>query len=281
MLRLKQGDSLHWSTRDNPGIALIYGEGGGCHIDVADDAAGIWIPLRGALRLTTRYSTHALHTGEVVVTTYPVTVQARTHLDSRWLVTLGSHQTWARLLAGTSAAYRQFLPEQCEANRTLRRQAITLVRAASAIERNVALRAMADLISELQMPLEEVITRCPGRTYAQKRQVFVRLQRVRTFMATCCERELDNDLLSRMASYSTHHFLYTFKLVYRETPHTYLVKQRLQKAQRLLHESHLAITEVALASGFGNLSAFSRLFHQNFGITAKEAKRRLKIGSDS
>lgn len=277
---LRQGYPLHWPNGDDTTIALIYGEGSGCHAEVPEGGAAVWIPLRGALQLTTRYSTHALGAREVAVTTCLTTARVRTHPDSRWLATMGSQRAWALLLAGTPAAYRQLLPAHCAAGHTLRRAAIAVARATDCPQREDALRAMADVITRLQAPLHDALERCPGRTYAQRRQVFMRLQRVRIFMTTCCEREVDNDLLSRMANYSTHHFLRTFKSVYRETPHTYLVKQRLQKAQRLLRESRLSVTEVALASGFENPSAFSRLFHRNFGVTARETKLRLKTDAD-
>lgn len=37
-----------------------------------------------------------------------------------------------------------------------------------------------------------------------------------------------------------------------------------------------AITEIALACGFENPSAFSRVFHQHFGTTAKQTRLQLQ-----
>ncbi len=96
-------------------------------------------------------------------------------------------------------------------------------------------------------------------------------------MSARCEAVLDNEMLARMACYSSCHFLRIFKSVYLETPHSYLVSQRLRRAKRLLHQGNLAVTEVALASGFENRSAFSRSFKQYFGTTAKEARRQSRM----
>lgn len=274
---LGQAQVLRWSHDESERVGLIYGDGGGCRLDVDDGIATVCIPLRGALQVVTGYCDRAVPAQDVAVTDYSASVRAHGRGSARWLAILGDTSTWPRLLAGTSALDGQLLPEQYAASRVLRRQAIALIRTAtSPVDREAALHALAGMIADLQEPLYAAIERCPGRTYAQRRQVFVRLQRVRMFMTASCERELDNDVLARMASYSSHHFLRTFKSVYLETPHAYLVKQRLQRARRLLGQGRLAITEVALASGFENPSAFSRLFHQRFGVTAKVARLQLR-----
>lgn len=277
--RLGPAHALRWACDGSASAGVIYGAGGGCRLDVGDGLATVWIPLRGALQVVTGYCDRPLVARDVVITDCSTSARAHGRTSARWLAIVGAMRTWHRLLDGTAAIDRQLLPEQYRADRTLTRHAIALLRAASLSERAAALHALAGLIADLQAPRYAAISRCPGRTYAQRCQVFVRLQRVRMFMAASCERDLDNDTLARMASYSSHHFLRTFKSVYLETPHVYLVKQRLQRAQRLLGQNRLAITEIALASGFENPSAFSRLFHQRFGITAKVARLRFRAST--
>jgi AraC family transcriptional regulator len=96
---------------------------------------------------------------------------------------------------------------------------------------------------------------------------------VRNYLAANCHLDIDNERLARMASYSPWHFIRAFRAAYQETPHAYLVDQRLQRARRLLRTSPLAVAEVALASGFENRCAFSRLFRQRFGMTAGALRR--------
>ena len=115
-------------------------------------------------------------------------------------------------------------------------------------------------------------------TYAQPRQVFMRLQRVRNYLAANCHLDIDNDSLARMANYSPWHFIRAFRAAYEETPHAFLVRQRLERARRLLRASPLAIAEIALESGFENRSAFSRLFRQRFGTTAGALRRQAAGG---
>jgi AraC family transcriptional regulator len=165
------------------------------------------------------------------------------------------------------------LPTWHAADHVLRRRVIALVRAVAAGAAQPALQAVLESLLELQNEHAPSIERCPGRTHAQRRQVFLRLQRVRNYLAANCHLDIDNERLARMASYSPWHFIRAFRAAYQETPHAYLVDQRLQRARRLLRTSPLAVAEVALASGFENRCAFSRLFRQRFGMTAGALRR--------
>jgi AraC family transcriptional regulator len=97
---------------------------------------------------------------------------------------------------------------------------------------------------------------------------------VRNYLAANCHLDVDNEALARMASYSPWHFIRAFRAAYEETPHAYLVRQRLERAHRMLRASPLAIAEIALASGFENRCAFSRLFRQRYGVTAGTVRRQ-------
>lgn len=272
--RLGHGRLLSLAIADDASLFVIYGEGGGTILDVAGGAAGVWIPLRGALHVRSTTPTQSVCAREMLVTEPDVPVRAVAHASSRWLAILGCRRAWGLLLADGLTADLQLLPDLCHADRDLMLKAIALVRATAEHELECAVHDIANAIVALQASPLAAIARCPGRTFAQRRQVFLRLQRVRSFMSACCEAELDNEMLARMACYSSCHFLRTFKSVYLETPHSYLVSQRLRRAKRLLHQGTLAVTEVALASGFESRSAFSRLFRQFFGTTAKEARRQ-------
>jgi AraC family transcriptional regulator len=141
-------------------------------------------------------------------------------------------------------------------------------------------------IVSLQSRFAEAIDRCPGRTYGQRRQVFARLQRVRNYLLANCTLEIGNRELAHLANYSPTHFIRAFQCVYGETPHKFLVKQRLRRAAELVRHSSLAINEVAIVSGFESPSAFSRLFRRRFGMTAGTmrrlgSQRRLHVGQGS
>jgi transcriptional regulator GlxA family with amidase domain len=51
------------------------------------------------------------------------------------------------------------------------------------------------------------------------------------------------------------------------SPGKYYMDMRLQKAQRLLIQTELSVTDVGLSCGFGSLSHFSRVYRTHFNIT--------------
>ena len=284
--QLNHGSSLvlqtAHATRDDGSMALIkiVGGGRGCVLRADGPMAGIWISLRGRLQLFNGETESVLVPGDLRVTEPDACTHAVGRGNAIWVALLGGPKAWRQALVGmmdVPTPEPLLLPARYPASRALRRRAITLARSTANGSLNAAVAAVIDHVVSLQAGLADSIARCPGRTYAQRRQVFLRLQRVRNYLAANCHLELDNDSLARMASYSPWHFIRAFRAAYQQTPHAYLINQRLQRARQLLRTSPLAIAEIALASGFENRCAFSRLFHQRFGITAGELRRQQRV----
>lgn len=73
--------------------------------------------------------------------------------------------------------------------------------------------------------------------------------------------------LSREVFLSPYYLIRAFRRVYRQTPHQYLVGQRIARAKELLRNSDLSITEICAAVGFESLGSFSTLFRKVAGIS--------------
>lgn len=272
-LRLRRGAFRVEGVEDDGRLHLVYGDGGGCVLDVKGTAAAALIPLRGGIQVRTSWLDIPIHVNWALVTDAEQDLRVVAHPGSRWLGLVGTRTAWELLMDGVLPPSARLLPAMYAVDRDLRRRITTLVRCVASGGVSGALPAFAGEIATFQVPLYAVISRCPGRAFATKLQVFLRLQRVRRFMNAYCDRELDIETLARIANYSPCHFLRTFKMAYQETPHVYLVRQRLRRAELLLRSGDLAVTEVALATGFENRSAFSRRYRQHFGVTANEVRR--------
>jgi AraC-like DNA-binding protein len=96
------------------------------------------------------------------------------------------------------------------------------------------------------------------------------------------ERELDASRtlaeLAAMAGLSRFHSLRVFRQVVGSTPHQYLLARRLARAAALLRETDLSVLAIALQSGCGDLSEFTRRFKARFGSTPG-AFRATSLGS--
>src|SRR5207249_3454628 len=84
--------------------------------------------------------------------------------------------------------------------------------------------------------------------------------------------DLSLDALAQQAGFSPYHFARVFRRTMGESPHHYVLRQRLEKAQRLLNEP-VPLAHVALESGFANQSHFTRTFKRHLGLTPGAYRR--------
>jgi AraC-like DNA-binding protein len=93
------------------------------------------------------------------------------------------------------------------------------------------------------------------------------------------ERDLTAHLplghLAREAGLSPYHFLRTFQRVTGVTPHQYLRRARLHDAATRLLTEPSPVLDVALDSGFGDLSNFNRSFRDEFDVSPRQLRRRV------
>lgn len=74
--------------------------------------------------------------------------------------------------------------------------------------------------------------------------------------------------LASEAGLSPYHFLRTFEHLTGVTPHQFILRARLREAAQRLSEP-ARILDIALESGFGDLSNFNRTFRSEFGVTPR------------
>jgi len=65
---------------------------------------------------------------------------------------------------------------------------------------------------------------------------------------------------------SAGHFSRQFKLAYGETPYSYLMTRRVERAMALLRRGDLSVTEVCFTVGFSSLGTFSTRFTELVGV---------------
>jgi AraC-like DNA-binding protein len=110
---------------------------------------------------------------------------------------------------------------------------------------------------------------------ASREELYRRLHRARDYATACLDEPITLNDMARVACLSTNHFLRTFKQAFHQTPHQYLTRIRLERAQGLLTQTDQPVTDVCFAVGFESLGSFSWLFRQRVGL-APEAYRKAK-----
>jgi transcriptional regulator GlxA family with amidase domain len=97
-----------------------------------------------------------------------------------------------------------------------------------------------------------------------------RLRRARDRMDREYAQPLDVPALARTALMSPGHFSRRFREAYSETPYSYLMTRRIERAKALLRRGDLSVTDVCFAVGCTSLGSFSARFTEIVGETPSE-----------
>lgn len=92
-----------------------------------------------------------------------------------------------------------------------------------------------------------------------------RLRLARDRMDREYAQPLDVPALARTAMMSPAHFSRRFREAYSETPYSYLMTRRIERAKALLRRGDLSVTEVCFAVGCSSLGSFSAKFTELVG----------------
>ncbi|MEV3856437.1 helix-turn-helix transcriptional regulator [Streptomyces sp. NPDC050095] len=102
----------------------------------------------------------------------------------------------------------------------------------------------------------------------------VRLRRVRDRMDRDYAEPLDVTALAQQALMSPGHFSRSFRAAYGETPYSYLMTRRIERAKALLRRGDQTVTEVCFAVGCTSLGSFSSRFTELVGETPSAYRAR-------
>lgn len=107
----------------------------------------------------------------------------------------------------------------------------------------------------------------------------VRLRRVRDRIDREYARPLDVAELARAEHVSSGHLSRAFRRAYGESPYSYLMTRRIERAMALLRRGDLTVTEVCFAVGCSSLGTFSTRFTELVGMPPSAYGRAARDGT--
>jgi AraC-like DNA-binding protein len=100
-----------------------------------------------------------------------------------------------------------------------------------------------------------------------------RLRRVRDRIDREFAEPLDVEALARGVHLSAGHLSRQFKLAYGESPYSYLMTRRIERAMALLRRGNLSVTDVCFEVGFSSLGTFSTRFTELVSVPPSVYRR--------
>ncbi len=115
------------------------------------------------------------------------------------------------------------------------------------------------------------VTSTPAAT--QHLRDLARLRRVRDRIDREYAQPLNVEALARGVNMSAGHLSRQFRLAYGESPYSYLMTRRIERAMALLRRGDLSVTEVCFAVGCSSLGTFSTRFTELVGMPPSTYRR--------
>lgn len=112
-----------------------------------------------------------------------------------------------------------------------------------------------------------------GTTTDPRLRELALLRRVRDRIDREYDQPLDVEALARGVHLSAGHLSRQFRAAYGESPYSYLMTRRIERAMTLLRRGDLSVTDVCFAVGCSSLGSFSSRFSELVGMSPSAYRR--------
>jgi AraC family transcriptional regulator len=100
-----------------------------------------------------------------------------------------------------------------------------------------------------------------------------RLRRVKELVLAKMEHDLSLDEMAQSVELSTAHFARMFRKSTGQTPHQFVLRQRLERASAMLRVPDARVLDVAVACGFKTQQHFAQVFRDVYGVSPTEYRQ--------
>jgi AraC family transcriptional regulator len=107
-----------------------------------------------------------------------------------------------------------------------------------------------------------------------------RLRRIKELVHAKIEDDLSLDEMAESVGLSTAHFARMFRKSTGETPHQFVLRQRLERAKTMLRAPDARVLDVAVACGFKTQQHFAQVFRDVWGVSPTDYRQDL-VGSEA
>jgi len=130
------------------------------------------------------------------------------------------------------------------------------------------LRGAVAMLEDVERPVAPT-TPTPARQGLAPWQV----RRVLAYVDTNLDKTLRNKELAAIAGRSEFHFNVAFRNSVGDSPHEYIIRRRMERAQGLMLSTDAPLSEIAFECGLADQAHFTRLFRRVVGETPAAWRR--------
>jgi AraC-like DNA-binding protein len=140
-----------------------------------------------------------------------------------------------------------------------------------------SLHTTLDLLLDRQSEAWHEVNQVQAVRAVTKEELYRRLYKARDYAYATLDQPVSLDDLAYVACLSTNYFLRSFRGLYKQTPHQFIISKRMDRARSLLKTTDLSVSEICLAVGFQSLGSFSWLFKRRCGLSPEAFRRHEQL----
>lgn len=122
----------------------------------------------------------------------------------------------------------------------------------------------------MQLQVNDEIKKIKAAKASTQKELYKRLYYAKDFIDSCYMQSITLQQLAGVACLNSAYFLRQFKKYFRVTPYQYIIQKRLLAARILLETSGDSVTDICFSVGYEDVTSFTRLFKQNFGLSPEK-----------
>lgn len=130
------------------------------------------------------------------------------------------------------------------------------------------------LLSDIWLLLLDALKDAPVQKTAPRNQE--RILTMLSYIQANYSEKLTLEDIAASAAVSSRECLRCFQSTIHQSPMEYLIDYRIQAAVKLLETTDLSVTEIAMATGWGSSSYFTKMFHRLRGMTPNAYRKAVR-----
>ena len=126
---------------------------------------------------------------------------------------------------------------------------------------------IADALVNTHLSNLKTISEIRNEKKSTREEIYRRVNRGKVAIESSLFKNISIDEIAKESTLSKYHFIRSFSEINGVSPYKYLLQRRVEEAKKMIEKGDQSISDIALEVGFSDVSAFSKRFKAEVGVS--------------